>query len=188
MTMHQARPSRRTDIIMRVNEAADTFYDKSQDFGTIAADAFREREAEEKKHRSQLTGLENIAETTTKVSDVLDYIKRQTARQDGWKAPYDKKRLGEILGYAQEDRVQKYVGQCFGEILKNYIENDLGQVRANICSALGIGQKDEQDLRDRQQIHLYLIRQFVRQIVVQYEYLVDAKKRKSIPKKDGEQA
>lgn len=97
-----------------------------------------------------MTGLENIAETTMKVSDVLDYIKKQTARQDGWK--------------------KEYAGKLFGEILKNYIEHDLDDIRKNVCSKIGIGNTTDEDKRDRQQVHLHLIRQLIRQMVVQYEY------------------
>lgn len=148
--------NKRTKIMVYVNEQADTknFYDKSQELGTLAAESFREQDNDNKKkrHRAQMTGLENIAETTMKVSDVLDYIKKQTARQPGWTAEYD--------------------GQRFGESLKNYIEHDLDTIRNTVCGRVGIGDTTNEDKRDRQQVYLHLIRQLIRQIVVQYEYEV----------------
>jgi hypothetical protein len=148
------RLNRLNKITIRVNEEADNFYSKSQELGSLAAKSFQSQNSGTRKtqHRAQMTGLENIAETTMKVSDVLDYIKKQTARQPGWTMVYDGKR--------------------FGESLKNYIEHDLDIVRQDVCSKLGIGNETDVDKRDRQQIYLHLIRQLIRQIVVQYEYQV----------------
>jgi hypothetical protein len=101
------------------------------------------------------TGLENIAETTQKVSDVLDYIKRQTARQGGW-----------------QKEVKEYNGKRFGEILKEYIEQDLEKICDTVCGRIGIGRITDEDMHDHQQIYLQLIRQLVRQLVVHYEYEV----------------
>ncbi len=86
---------------------------------------------------------------------MLDYIKKQTARQDGWKK-----------------ELKEYEGKRFGEILKNYIEHDLDTIRNKVCGKVGIGDTTDEDKRDRQQVYLHLIRQLIRQIVVQYEYEV----------------
>lgn len=128
-----------------------------------------------------MTGLENIAETTMKVSDVLDYIKKQTARQPGWKMVYGGKRLSEILKSSQD-----YEEKCFGEILKTYIENDLDKIRERICSSIGINNPSDEDRRDRQQVYLHLIRQLVRQLVVQYEYQVSELERSPEVEKGGD--
>lgn len=150
--------NKRTMIMLRVNEEAERFYQKSQELGTIAAKSFHEvRGAEKNRHRAQMTGLENIAETTLKVSDVLDYIKKQIARRQGWTTLID--------------------GQSFGEKLKNYIEKDLEVARNRVCVSVDIGNQKEEDQRERQKIYLDLIRQFVRQIVVQYEYFIAASER-----------
>jgi hypothetical protein len=139
-------------IMLRVNEQAEDFYDKSQELGTLAANAFfgiqgRERD----KHRSQMTGLENIAETTWKATDVLDYIKKQMARErSGWTTTHQ-----------------------FGEKLKQYIENGLTPAIDAVCDSVGIGNATEEDRRDRQRIRLELIRQMIRQVVVQFEYQVN---------------
>src|SRR5690242_2410466 len=86
-------------IMSKVNEEADKFYGTSQELGSLAAVVFPDQggDNEESKHRAQLTGLENIAETTMKVSDVLDYIKRQMARRLSWTKVHEGKRFGESL-------------------------------------------------------------------------------------------
>ncbi|MDQ2716048.1 MAG: hypothetical protein M3Z08_14165 [Chloroflexota bacterium] len=177
------RLNRRTNIIIHVNEEAERFYSKSQELGSLAAESFQGQNSGNKKreHRAQMTGLENIAETTMKVSDVLDYIKKQTARQPGWSMVYDGRRLSGFLNHYQE-----YEGRRFGEILKNYIENDLDKIRERICSAIGIGNLSDDDQRDRQQVYLHLIRQLVRQLVVQYEYQVSELERSREVEKDRE--
>lgn len=139
--------NRRTMIILRVNEEAEGFYAKSQELGELAAKTFSQ---ESERHRSQMTGLENIAETTLKWTDVLDYIKKQMARPRGWTKDHD--------------------GKSFGESLKNYIEEELPKNVTRVCNRVHIGDESDGDKRDRQQVYLYLIRQFIRQVVVQYEY------------------
>lgn len=145
-------------IKLRVNQQAEDFYGKSDELGTLAAESFfniqgRERE----KHRAQMTGLENIAETTLKATDVLDYIKKQMARErSGWTTSHQ-----------------------FGEHLKKYIETGLTPAIDAVCEAVGIGNTTEEDRRDRQYVRLSLIRQLIRQVVVQYEYKVSEKERNS---------
>lgn len=63
-------------IIIEVNEAAEQFYSESFKLGEHAAAVITNR------HRSQLTNLENVANSAFKSSDVFDYIKRQTARYE----------------------------------------------------------------------------------------------------------
>lgn len=154
----QNRLNKRMMIILRVNEQAEQFYNKSQELGNIAAQSFNEMSGAEKgRHRSQMTGLENIADTTSKVSDVLDYIKKQIARRKGWTTVIK--------------------GQRFGESLKTYIENDLKNTMNKVCESVGIRNETEDDMRDRQRIHLDLTRQLIRQIVVHYEYVLSLEER-----------
>ena len=63
-------------IIKEVAQVADRddFYGKAETLGEIASRAFGES------HRSQMTSLENIANSTLKVTDVLDFIKKQFAK------------------------------------------------------------------------------------------------------------
>lgn len=144
--------NKRMKIIIRVNEQAEQFYGKAQELGELAAQSFSTMSSAEKgRHRSQMKGLENIADTTFKVSDVLDYIKKQIARRKGW--------------------TTVIAGQSLGESLKTYIEKDLKSAVESVCASVGIKNATEQDARDRQRIHLDLTRQLVRQIVVHYEYM-----------------
>src|SRR6266567_6802616 len=114
---------KRIELIIRVNKQAgsEDFYKKSQELGMLAAQSFRgERESDkQERHRSQMTGLENIAETTLKVTDVLDYIKKQTAHQkgeQGWK-----KKVGAN-------------GELFGEVLKKCVESGLETFVEDVCN------------------------------------------------------
>ncbi len=145
----------RMELIIRVNKVAgsEDFYQKSQDLGILAAQSFREEQGRERqqRHRAQMTGLENIAETTLKVTDVLDYIKKQTARQRGWQ-----KRVGAK-------------GELFGELLKKEVESGLKTFVDRVCNGFIEGTTDEAK-QDRQEAYLLLVRQFIRQLVVRYEY------------------
>ena len=148
---------KRIELIIRVNKEAgsEEFYKKSQELGMLAAQSFREEHGRERqqRHRAQMTGLENIAETTLKVTDVLDYVKKQTARQKGW---------------------QKEVGvnkERFGESLKKYLESGLEPFVNKVCHGF-IESTTDTGKQERQEAYLQLIRQCIRQIVVQYEYQV----------------
>lgn len=156
----QTHIRRRTLIIMRVNEKAEDLYEDALELGSIAAKSFPEKGSDrQNKHRAQLTGLENIADTTLKFTDILDYIKKQIARQQAWRNIY----LGKTGG----------VSKSLGEGLKTYIEQRLKNEANQICDDLHIGETLVEDKRDRQLVYLQLIRQFVRQIVVQYEYRIN---------------
>lgn len=148
---------KRIELIIRVNKEAgsEEFYKKSQNLGILAAQSFREEQGRERqqRHRAQMTGLENIAETTLKVTDVLDYVKKQTARQKGW---------------------QKEVGanrERFVESLKKCIESELKTFVDNVCNGF-IESATDEGKRDRQEAYLQLVRQLIRQLVVRYEYEV----------------
>jgi hypothetical protein len=139
-------------IIREVNIQAEDFYDDAVALGDLAAVMLKE------KHRSQMTSLENIAESTLKTSDVFDYIKKQTARFPYWR---------------QSAPGQNNSGG-FGERLRTYLENDLKKRLENICGPqrLNIGNAAGEDMQERRRIYLLLIRQFIRQLVVEYEYQV----------------
>jgi hypothetical protein len=140
-------------IKREISDLVDMLYKDAIDLGDHAAEAFEGlNKNERRRHRSQMTGLENIAETTLKVSDVLDYIKKQTARREYWRAPSSQSKDG------------------FGKRLKEYLENSLAQRAKAICNSVGINQQTDPNGRARRHIHLLLIRPFIRQVVVQYEY------------------
>jgi hypothetical protein len=129
-------------IIREVNIQAEAFYEEAKELGDHAANAFGE------KHRSQITGLENIAESAFKTSDIFDYIKRQTARHKHWR---------------QDD---------FGKKLIEKLETKLASRQKVISGGLRISEKTEEGRQERRRIHLLLIRQFVRQMAVEYEFQV----------------
>jgi hypothetical protein len=140
-------------IIREVNDQAEAFYPEAKELGEKAYRAFigsDMNKAKQNAHRAQMTGLESIAESAQKTSDVFDYIKKQTARHEYW-------RKGN-----------------FGEELREQLETKLANRRNAICGKgrLDIGDKTDQEKLDRRKIHLQLIRQFIRQMVVHYEYLV----------------
>lgn len=129
-------------VIREVNIQAEAFYQEAKKLGDQAADAFGE------KHRAQITGLENIAETALKTSDIFDYVKLQTARHEQW-------RTGN-----------------FGKTLIERLETELANRRKSICAHLKISDKTEEGRQEQRRIYLLLIRQFIRQLAVQYEFQV----------------
>jgi hypothetical protein len=161
--------NKRIQLIMRVNEQAghQDFYEQSQKFGMLAVESFKGEQNQER-HRSQMTGLENIAETTLKVTDVLDFIKKQTAQQRvqrGKEAQGWKKKVGEK-------------GELFGELLINHIKDGLQPFINDVCLDF-IDSATQQGKRERQEAHLELVRQFIRQLVVRYEYEMALREEKS---------
>ena len=131
-------------ILKEITRIADSdgFHERAETLGDIAAKAFDSR------HRSQMTNLENIANSTLKVTDVLDYIKKQVSRAD---------------------KNQMWRKDNFGTKLKKHIEESLRKRREDICKIL---ENVEEDSVEGQRIYLNLIRQFVGQLVVHYEYRV----------------
>jgi len=136
-------------IIREVSNQAENCYDDAVKLGDHAAHTLKAA------HRSQMTSLETIAESTFKTSDVFDYIKKQTARFPYWRQGFPEYKDPEL---------------GFGEHLKNFLEGDLAKKRDVIC---GSNTLNIQDIQERRRIHLLLMRQFIRQVVVQYEYRVN---------------
>lgn len=133
-------------ILKEIAEVADggAFYAKAKELGETASRAFGKR------HRSQMTSLENIANSTLKVTDVLDFIKKQFAKSDA------------NTDWRKDD---------FGIELKRYIEQSLRKRREEICARLEDVLEDVQETSiEGQRIYLNLIREFVRQLVIHYEY------------------
>lgn len=154
-------------IILEVSLQAEQFYEDAIQLGDHAAYAVK------KKHRTQLTGLENVAENALKVSDILDYIKRQTARLPYWQQAF----LQGQQGVQQENAAWHsiYTGdapeKAFGERLKLYLEHELASKRDVLCrTKLNIGNETDGERMQRRYVYLLLIRQFIRQLVIQYEY------------------
>lgn len=155
---------REMQIKLEVSIQAEQFYDDAIQLGDHAAYAVK------KKHRTQLTGLENVAESAMKVSDILDYVKRQTARLPYWRQAFVQEQQGSQKEKAAWHSI--YPGDAadkeFGERLKHYLEHVLAEKRDVLCrTKLDTGNKTDEE---RRQVYLLLIRQFIRQLVIQYEY------------------
>lgn len=135
-------------IIREVNIQAEIFYEQAKELGELAALVLG------KKHRAQMTNLESIAESALKTSDIFDYVKKQIARFDFWRPGYNKQVDG------------------LGQKLLEYLEHKDKMIarREAVCRKLGIENKTDEHKQERRRIYLLLIRQFIRQMAVHYEY------------------
>jgi hypothetical protein len=138
-------------FVQKIAEQADTFYGDGKSFGEWAFRAFG-------KDRTQMKKLEGIANSTLKVSDVLDYIKKQTGKQ----------KPGEKWRNRNDNR------QEFGQQLIIFISGTLESKRNTVCSLVTSALEQaaitqEVTASERQQTYLALIRDFVRQAAAQYE-------------------
>lgn len=141
-------------IIREVSAVAETdaFYEKAKQLGQHAASALKAS------HRSQMTGLENIAESTLKSTDILDYVKKQSARFPYWRQSFPQ---------------GNDPNEGFGESLRKYLEVDLKAKRDTLCNGrLKIGNSTDEEKQHRRRVYHLLLRQFIRQMVVEYEYRV----------------
>lgn len=155
--------SKDRQIILEVNNLAENFYEDAVQLGDHAAYALKAR------RRSQLTGLENLAESAWKVSDVLDYVKRQTARFIYWRQTWPQDAQKQTGGRAVRD-ASATLG--FGERLLSYLQDDLKDKCKTICDTLEIKGDSDEGRKLRRRVYLLLIRQFVRQMVIEYEFQV----------------
>ena len=147
-------------IIREVNIQAEDFYEDAVALGDHAAYALKAV------HRAQVTGLENVAESAFKTSDVFDYIKKQIARFSYWRAAFPEYKDPNI---------------GFGERLKYYLEHPLAETMKRACSNLDIGDASDEEKQRRRHVYLLLIRQFVRQMAAEYEYQVSPGPKKKEP-------
>lgn len=146
-----ADKNREIKIIREVNNQAELFYEDAVKIGDHAAYALG------RSHRSQLTGLENVAESALKITDIFDYIKRQTARYSYWRTAFP-----------------PHTNVTFGERLRVYLEDNLAKVRDEACNVLQIGNTSDEEKQLRRRVYLLLVRQFIGQMVIEYEYRVNS--------------
>src|SRR6266700_8243588 len=99
-------------VVREVNAQAEIFYTDAKRLGDHAAYALKAA------HRSQMTGLENIAESALKTSDIFDYIKKQIGRFSYW---------------SQGFPASENPNEAFGESLIKYLEEDLAKRRDIVC-------------------------------------------------------
>jgi hypothetical protein len=125
-------------IIRAVAIQADALRGESEKMGHAAAEAIRDSVGSR-----QIKGLENVADAALKVSDVLDYLKRQTAKCEPNKS-WRKNNLG-------ADLIQ-------------FVSSDLRQRATTVARTLNATEVE------RQRIHLLLIRSFIHQLAAHYEF------------------
>lgn len=139
--------STRLKIVREVSVQADGFYARAEELGNLAARALPAEN--QNKRRSQITNLENIANNALKVTDVVNYLKKQTGKSKpdtGWKMEHLGDSLINMLG----------------------LDGALELTSQQICAKL-----DLTDPVEKQRIHLLLIREFVRQLTAHYEWKVN---------------
>jgi len=124
---------------INLQTSTETFYNKAEEFGTKAANIFKRE-----KGKSQMSNLQTIVNTSLKVTDTIDYIKRQIGHGN--------------RGFEQQN---------FGNDLIKYLYENLAKTKNVINSNLSDISIDEYQLL---QIHLLLCRQFVNSMVIHYNY------------------
>lgn len=134
--------SRQMQIVRAVALAADGFYADAKRLGETAVECF------EGGRRSQITGLETVAAGAVKISDVLDYIKKQVGKDTS----------------PQLDR-HTWRKNEFGVRLLEYLEKTLREQVDRLAVTPPLT-----DAAERQRAHLMLIREFVRQLGAHYEF------------------
>ncbi len=123
-------------FLKEIEESVDSenFYEKAVSLGKKAHNSGMKR--------NQISNLENIANTTFKVSDIIDYVKKQVARHQEW---------------------QKGVGE---ELLK-FINGDALVVSKKIRKDIEDNFRENIPLR---KILLQILREFIRSFAINYEY------------------
>lgn len=138
-------------FLQEVAIQADAFYEQGEQFGGWAAEAL-------KNQRSQITNLENIVNTSLKVSDVLNYLKKQTAK------------ARQNVGWRQipPNNINNTSQNGLGKAMIEFIGNDLKNRRDTVCNKVSRNGVEITEER-KQEIYLLLIREFIRQVAAQYE-------------------
>ena len=175
-----SRQEQRMSILREVAYRADLFYEDAERLGQKAARALTS------KKRSQITGLEAVANSALKTSDVFDFIKTRTARHEEWR----KENFGpELLSFLTEElgRDCRNIRQALN--IQNKGSEELRKHLKEVEEILGTRKNIPKKLRKRLQeigemleiqdtgaekieIHLLLIREFVRQLSAQYEWKI----------------
>ncbi|MBU6349703.1 MAG: hypothetical protein KGS73_06090 [Chloroflexi bacterium] len=126
----------RLQILREVALLSDNFQSEAENLGSRAAKSLTDSK------RSQITGLESLANSALRATDVFDFIKLRIARQEAWR------------------------GDNWGAHLLEFICDNLREQRTQICSRLQI----QSPSLEAQEVYLMLIREFVRQFAAHYEY------------------
>lgn len=142
MATHQAEIA----IRRRISAFSDAYYHDSKKLGEIAWQAFQGNS------NSQLRGLENIANSTIRSSDILDYIKIQTGRSRP---------------------TTKWRHKAFGETLIEKMENQLPSDAQVVLDFVKGEVKDHQLVEDDlRRIHIILCRELIKHTIANYLYSI----------------
>jgi len=130
--------NRKLKYLKEVNIIADQteFREKAKNMGEKAKTLFKDK--------AQMKNLENIANSSMKITDILNFIKRQTGKD--------------------KDRKNWYRNN-FGPDLLDIMEGYLAGASTSVKQNLEVTDHAEQMLID-----LLIVREFIRQVVIHYEY------------------
>jgi len=130
--------NRKLKYLKEANTIADQteFRGKAKDMGEKAGKIFSDK--------TQMKNLENIANSSMKITDILNFIKRQTGKD--------------------KDRKNWYKNN-FGPELLDTMEGYLAEASTSVKQKLEVTDPGEQMLID-----LLIVREFIRQVVIHYEY------------------
>ncbi|VFU18280.1 hypothetical protein SCFA_4010004 [anaerobic digester metagenome] len=135
-------------ILQLLNLAADEFYEEAKHMGRLANHALST------KGRSQMKGLERVANSLVKVSDIFDNVKKQTARHEEWQTDNFGQQLLTFLEQDLRTRTEDIVKQAQEAIRESETDQHPTEITA----------------LDKQEIYIRLCQEYVRQLVVHYEY------------------
>lgn len=136
--------SNKLKLVREISIKADSpeFRENSKMLGEKASKIFSEK--------AQIKKLENTANFALKVTDIYNYIKRQTGK---------------------DTKGKNWRSQEFGSGLLKSLEELENNDGKDICKNLDISSPAE-----KMQVNLLLAREFIRQLVVHYEYETRGKK------------
>src|SRR5205085_1771795 len=135
-------------IRTKVSKYSDSYYEDTRRLGEIAHAAFSKGAG-----KAQIRNLENIANSASRVADILDFVKRQTGRQKPWL----RKQFGPLLLEKLDTTLRAEAETIFSEVRS-----------AMFAQHLGESEKLQDD--DQRRIHILLCREFIRHLSAHYLY------------------
>lgn len=135
-------------IRAKVSAYSDAYYEDTKHLGEIARKAF-----ESGASKAQIRNLENVANSATRVADILDFVKRQSGRQKRW--------LHDQFGPQLLERLDKK--------LRVDAETIFSEVKYTSAKQQ-LGEDDKLQDDDCRRIHILLCREFIRHLSAHYLY------------------
>ncbi len=135
-------------IRAKVSAYSDNYYEDTKQLGEIAREAFSSGAG-----KSQIRNLENIANSASRVADILDFVKRQSGRQKSWLH----KQFGPLLLEKLDDKLRAESEKIFSDVGSATTEHPFGD-----------SEKLQDD--DQRRIHILLCREFIRHLSAHYLY------------------